>query len=405
MKVKEKEVVVSGDIETVQTPDSKTEAVKPTKKRDASIELIRIFACITVVLTHLSLNVFDQYHSQVDWSRLFEKCFFTDGVPIFYLIIGFFIANGRSYEKMWKNTFKKIIVPVLFYIGFAQIFYMFIINKQSLGWCFENAIINLNIQGFFKTIITGDVTHINSLCAHLWYIISYLKIMIWVPVLWLVCKEEDNSKLARRIIIGLGIVAMVIRDIQRFVTLPIGAANVFEMVNPDILYVLLGYELFVHKDKIKNNKKLCLISVIVFALINIIRYKIEMQYMVINNFYEIAGRASFVEWRYTSLNIISGLAIFMALYSFDIKNEKLSKIINWIADKTFGIYLIHYLLLAKIDLYKFDKIGTVVYELIYLVIGLVVIFVSSLLIVCILRKIKELFCKGCQKIMSISKRN
>lgn len=397
MKVKEKTVDVINKSEVVEEKE-----VKQIKKRDASIELIRIIACITVVLTHLSLNVFDQYHSQVDWSRLFEKCFFTDGVPLFYLIIGFFIANGRSYKKMWKNTFKKIIVPVLFYIGFVQIFYMFIINKQTLGWCFQNAINNLNIQGFFRTIITGDVVHINSLCAHLWYIVSYLKIMIWVPVLWLICKEDDNSKLARRIILFLGIIAMLIKDIQRFVILPIGTINVFEMVNPDILYVILGYELFVNKDKIKNNKKICLISLIGFALVNVIRYKIEMKYMVINNFYDIVGRESFVDWRHTSLNIISALSMFVAVYSFNIRNEKISNIINWIADKTFGIYLIHYLLLAKIDLYKFDKIGTIVYELIYLAIGVVVIFVASLIIVYLLRKLKELFCSTCNKVISLA---
>lgn len=397
MKVKEKAVDVLNKNETVETKE-----VKQIKKRDATIELIRIIACITVVLTHLSLNVFDQYHSQVDWSRLFEKCFFTDGVPLFYLIIGFFIANGRSYKKMWKNTFKKIVVPVLFYIGFVQIFYMFIINKQTIGWCFENAINNLNLQGFLRTIITGDVIHINSLCAHLWYIVSYLKIMIWVPVLWLICKEDENSKLARRIVLGLGIIAMLIKDIQRFITLPIGTINVFEMVNPDILYVILGYELFVNKDKIKNNKKICIIALIGFALVNAIRYKIEMKYMVINNFYDIVGRESFVDWRHTSLNIISALSMFIAVYSFNIKNERISNIINWIADKTFGIYLIHYLLLAKIDLYKFDKIGTIVYELIYLAIGVVVIFVASLFIVCLLRKIKELFCKTYNKLISFA---
>lgn len=403
MKVKEKKESVVENEDVLEKNTNQSSEVKQIKKRDASIELIRIIACITVVLTHLSLNVFDQYHSQVDWSRLFEKCFFTDGVPIFYMIMGFFIANGRSYKKMWSNTLKKIIVPVLFYIGFAQIFYMFIINKQSLSWCLENAFINLNIQGFFRTIITGDVTHINSLCAHLWYIISYIKIIIWIPVLWLVCKEEENPKLARRMIVSFGILALLIRDIQRFATLPIGVAKVFEMVNPDILYVLLGYELFVHKDKIKNNKKLCLISGAIFILINVIRYKLEMQYMVINNFYEIVGRENFVEWRYTVLNVISGVAMFMAIYSFDIKNEKLSKIINWIADKTFGIYLIHYLLLAKIDLYKFDKIGTLVYELIYLAVGVIVIFTVSLLITCILRAIKNLIVNGCKKIINIRK--
>lgn len=409
MKVKAEPIVASTSDVAVLENDNKNSVIekkeegKVAKKRDSSIELIRIVACITVVLTHLSLNVFDQYHSQVDWSRLFEKCFFSDGVPLFYMIIGFFLMNGRSYKKIWKSTLKKVVVPVLIFVIFVQVFYMFIINKQTFFWCIQNVGANLNLQGIFKTIITGDVIHINSLCSHLWYIISYLKITLWIPVLWLLCKDNDNSKLARRMILGFGILATIIRDIQRFAILPIGEIKVFQMVDIDILYVLLGYELFVHKDKIKNNKKVCAISAILFVAINVIRYKIEMQYMVLNNFYEITGRESFVDWKCTALNIISAIAMFSAIYSFDIKNLKLSKFINWIADKTFGIYLIHYLLLAKIDLYKFDKIGTLMYELIYLVVGVIVIFTASLLIVWVLRLIKDFFVKVFGKIFKIKK--
>lgn len=408
MKVKEKLATVSGventdgNITSNSAESLKNEQPNAKSKRDSSIELIRIVACIIVVLIHLSLNVFDEHHAQVDWSRLFEKCFLSEGVPLFYLIFGFFLCNGRSYKKIWKSTFKRVIIPVLIFVLFAQIFFMFILNKQPLSWCFKNAFINLNLQGICRTILTGDVVHINSLCAHLWYIISYLKIILWVPVLWLICKEDTNPKLARRMIIGFGMLAMVVRDIQRFAVLPvIGEIKAFKMVDLDILYVLLGYELFVHKDKIKNNKKLCILSGLAFAAINVIRYKIEMNYMVLNNFFEITGRETFTDWRYTALSFISATSLFMFLYSFDIKGEKISKAINWIADKTFGIYLIHYLLLAKIDLYKFDKIGTLVYELIYLAVGVVVIFIASLLIVCLLRVIKDLFLKGCRKLISI----
>ena len=148
MKVKEKkEMVVSENSEIIVENNEAT--VKTKKKRDASVELVRIFACITVVLTHLSLNVFDQYHSQVDWSRLFEKCFFSDGVPIFYLIMGFFIANGRSYKKIWKSTLKKVVLPVIGYVFFAQIFFKFILNKESIVWCLQNIRYNLNIEGIF----------------------------------------------------------------------------------------------------------------------------------------------------------------------------------------------------------------------------------------------------------------
>lgn len=373
--------------------------VKPeSKKRDVSIELIRVVAAILVVAIHLSLQVFNQYYSQVDWSRLFEKCFFTDGVPLFFMITGFFIANGRSYKKTWKGVVKKILLPTLIYVLVAQVFFMFITNKQTIAWCLQNAVANLNIQGIFRAILTGDVVHINSLCAHLWYIFSHIKIVLWMPVLWLICKNEKTPNLARRMIMGFGILSFIIQDIQKFVPSFSEFINIFTMVDPVILYVLFGYELFVNKDKIKNNKKLCIISLVLFALINVVKYKLEMQYMVINNFYDIVGRSSFLEWKYTSFNIISSVCLFMALYSFEIKSEKLSNIITWISDKTFGIYLIHYMLIAKVDLYKFDKYGKLAEELIYLVLSIVITFTSSLIIVWLLKKITSLCSNAVKKL-------
>ena len=371
------------------------------KKRDISVELIRVVACLLVVAVHLSLQVFNQYYSQVDWSRLFEKCFFTDGVPLFFMITGFFIANGRSYKKTWKSVGKKILLPVGIYVLFAQIFYMFITNKQSIMWCLQNAINNLNLQGILRAILTGDVVNINSLCAHLWYIFSHIKIVIWMPVLWLICKNEATPNLARRMIMGFGIFSFVIQDIQKFVLIPDTAIKIFTMVDPTILYVLFGYELFVNKDKIKKNKKLCIISLVLFVLANVAKYKLEMQYMVINNYYDIVGRSSFLEWKYTSLNIISSICLFMALYSFEIKSERFSKLISWLSDKTFGVYLVHYLLIAKVDLYKFDKLGKLGEELIYLALSITITFTASVLVVCILRKISELIGKGFKKLHKI----
>lgn len=349
----------------------------------------------------MCLQVLNQSYNRIDWSRLLEKSFLTDGVPLFFMITGFFLVNGRSYKKILKSTGKKVLIPACIYIVFAQIFYMFILNKQSLKWCLENSIYNLNLRGIARSILAGDVVPINTLCAHLWYIYSYIKIIIWIPILWLVCNEEKNSKLARRIILGFGIIATAITDIQRFGILP--GIKIFQLVDRELIYVLLGYELFVHKDKIKNNKKLCILALIGFIAINLIRYKIEMKYMVINYFTDIVGRENFMEWRFTFLNIVSGLCLFVFLYSFEIKNEVLNKLLVWISDKTFGIYLIHYLILAKIDLYKFEKLEKVYFELIYLGVGLIVTFIASIIIVCVLKKIKELIIDCLSKIVQLYK--
>lgn len=357
-------------------------------KRDISIDLIRVIACLTVIGTHLCLQVLNQCYNRIDWSRLLEKSFLTDGVPLFFMITGFFLVNGRSYKKIWKSTALKILLPSFLFVLFTQVFYPFIVNQESFMWCIKN--FNINALEILESILKADVTYLNPTCAHLWYIYSYVKIVIWIPVLWLVCKETKESKLARRIMIGLSILKIVLGDIQRFVTIPnIGAINILSLIPTEILYVLLGYELFAHKDKIKNNKKLCIISLIGYVGINLLRYKIEMQYMVLNYLTDIVGRENFMEWKYTSINIISGLFLFMFLYSFEIKNKKLSNIILWISNRTFGIYLVHYLILAKVDLYKFEKIEKFIFELAYLAIGLIFTLILSIVIVVILENIKK----------------
>ncbi len=384
-------------VEDISIDNSQISVKTETKKRDISVDLIRLFACLSVIGTHLCLQVLNQAYNRIDWGRLLEKSFFTDGVPLFFMITGFFLANGRNYKKIWKSTIMKVLTPSIIYILFSQIFYMFIVNKESIMWCLQNILTNLNIVQIFKGILTGNLTVINTLCDHLWYILSYVKIIIWIPVLWLVCKEEKSSKLARRIIIAFGIIATVITDIKRFITIPtIGAVKIFGLVDMELLYVLLGYELFVHKDKI--TKKVFILSAIGFIIVNFIRYRIEMQYMVLNSYTNIVGRENFLGWQYTCLNIISGLFIFTSIYSLEIKSEKISKIIIWLADKTFGIYLIHYLLIAKIDLYKFEKIERFYFEVLYLVIGIAVIFISSLVIVLILRTIKEILLNCYKKV-------
>lgn len=388
MKVKEKDSNVIEKAEKIVN-------TKKENKRDASVDLIRIVACLFVIATHMSLQVLNQAYNRIDWSRLLEKSFLADGVPLFLMITGFFIANGRSYKKIWKQTAVKVLLPSIIYILFTQIFYMFIINKESIVWCIQNIVNSLNPILILKGIVTGNMATINGLCEHLWYVLTYVKIIIWVPLLWLICKNEKNSILARRIVIIAGILAAIITDIQRFTVLPeIGFIKVFNIVDRSILYVLLGYELFVHKDKLKGNKKVFIISSIVFLFINFIRYKIEVQYMVVNSFTDIVGRETFIGWKDTCISIISGLALFAGIYSIKINNEFLSKIILWIADKTFGIYLIHYLIIAKVDLYKFEIFEKFYEEIIYLIIGVICTFAISLLSVYILRKLKEISYKG-----------
>ena len=110
MKVKKEEKFEKQDIITNQNDLKQEEIIevqKNNKTRDISVDIIRIVGCLIVILTHLSLQVLNQAYNRIDWSRLLEKCFLSDGVPIFFMITGFFLVNGRSYKKYGKVQLKK----------------------------------------------------------------------------------------------------------------------------------------------------------------------------------------------------------------------------------------------------------------------------------------------------------
>lgn len=144
MIVKEKESKVIENAEIISNKLNASIKVEK-KKRDSSVDLIRIVACLMVIATHMSLQVLNQAYNRIDWSRLLEKSFLADGVPLFLMITGFFLANGRSYKKIWKSTFMRVLLPSIIYVLFTQVFYMFIINKESIMWCIQNALTNLNL--------------------------------------------------------------------------------------------------------------------------------------------------------------------------------------------------------------------------------------------------------------------
>lgn len=369
MEVKEKEVSENF------ISENNSNIVKKSNKKDVSIELIRLLACLIVIATHMTLTTYNEI--QVDWSRLFTKSFLADGVAIFFLITGFFIANGRSYKKVIINTIKKVLIPSFFVLIIAEAFSSFLTNKDSFMNCIRNFGIN-NIKTILSSIIHGEVHKTIPTAAHLWYIYSYIQLIIIFPLLRILCKEEKENKLARRILIILSVLSITINDIQKLFVIPsIGKIEIFSIIDAKVLFVLLGYELYILKDKLKGNKLCTVLGICAFVIVNLIRYKSESMYMIKNNLIE---EAAFISWD-TIFGIISALGVFVAIYSLEIKNTFLNNIILYLGSMTFAIYLIHFLIIAKIDIFKFEKITAFWKEIVYMFLGTIGIFVLSLIIV------------------------
>jgi len=54
-------------VEDISIDNSQISVKTETKKRDISVDLIRLFACLSVIGTHLCLQVLNQAYNRIDW--------------------------------------------------------------------------------------------------------------------------------------------------------------------------------------------------------------------------------------------------------------------------------------------------------------------------------------------------
>ena len=250
--------------------------VKKKREHDYNIDLIRIFAIFAVIGYHIALTTYNVYEVGVDWSRLFTKAWIQDGVGLFFIITGFFLANGKSYKQILKTTLKKVVLPAFICMCICQFFNEWILNKDT----FMNCLTNIDVGDFtamLTAIFAGDTHAVLPIAAHLWYIFAYIEIMIFMPVFQLVCKPNNETKCVRYVLIFMCFMNMLVKDIQKFYVNPIvHYFTVFSMIGPHMMMVLIGYELCLYKDKIKENKKIIIsFGHILWAIVKVLRYKLE----------------------------------------------------------------------------------------------------------------------------------
>ena len=80
-------------------------------KRNISVEIARVIACMHVICVHVCLPMVE--NGNFNFLRGIFSGICADGVAVFWLISGFFMFNNFDYRKTLKRTWKKIIMPLI----------------------------------------------------------------------------------------------------------------------------------------------------------------------------------------------------------------------------------------------------------------------------------------------------
>ena len=205
------------------------------KQRLASIELLRVLCIVMVIFNH-TLNFLYHDGAGANFAR-YVNFINICAVGTFFVITGYFLFDGKfSYGKRLKKLVTQVIIPWLFTLIFIVCYRTVFkaIEGQSVGEFLKNEL-RLVIKQVLQWGFSDDY-------GYLWFVLVYTEIIVLYPVWYLLCKEDRPAVIARRLVMALCTVSLFFGDLQHIYRSN-WSIRVFTLINPYILFLLIGYEI------------------------------------------------------------------------------------------------------------------------------------------------------------------
>lgn len=321
--------------------------------RNRRLDLLRVISMVMVIIIHIA-NYYCRAYSNISKVSYLGALIFNTisriSVPIFFMISGATLLN-KEYDKIKnkhriiKKKITLIVISIMYYLWDTYFF-----NK------------NINI---IKLLYIPER-------KLLWFMYAIIGIYISLP--FTKCMVDNMTKEEEKLFILLWIVFNGILKhigITDYYRIPIVDGTYY------LGYFIIGYLIIKYSKLInerKNNFLLLILSLLPFIIIITLTY-----YFSLNNNKHFTGLLSYSN----ILIIIASISSFIFIY-FN-SNDKENKIITHLSHLSFGIYLIHGIILNVIMKY-------IPYNNITSFVGIPILFIiilaTSSLIVALIKKNK-----------------
>ncbi len=326
------------------------------------IDAIRAFAIFAVIVLH-SASTFLYKFNQID-TREWQIANIYDSlvrmaVPLFFMLTGaiFLKIKDESTDIFFKKRFTKIIIPLL-----AWSFVYILFRKYALG---EN--VNI-IKDLFLSLFRKEY-------YHLWFLYYLIGLYLYIPILKVFIK---NSSLGLQIyFVILFITASAIFPILielRHIDIP----NYLAMMQGYAGYLVLGFLLM----QVKITKKVIFLALAFIAAGSLIT--------IYGTYYLSLKSSAFNGFFYSGLSISTILQtcgwFILIKYISEEKVKKTSYISSffiYLGITSFGIYLIHPIIMWVIE----EKIGLPLSVAYYIPVLSIITLIISFVIVYFMQKI------------------
>lgn len=146
------------------------------------LDNLRVTATIAVLLIHSAANVLLSFGKIPDSAWWFANLYnggFRYAVPIFVMLSGaLLLPREEEYATFFKKSFQRIIVPFLFYNGIFALFnWQVRLRGRSVG-----------IEWIFKQYFDGA-------SYHFWYIYMIVGVYLFIPIIGTWVRQAKESQL------------------------------------------------------------------------------------------------------------------------------------------------------------------------------------------------------------------
>lgn len=296
------------------------------KSRSLSLDCIRIVAVLAVIMIHTAMEFieFDFGSLSYMWGNIFDSLARV-GVPLFVMVSGALMLNEKK-DIPVKKVFSKYIFNVgLLFVAWSFIYVIYttvgaILNRESVS-----------VSSIIKRFISGEF--------HMWYLIMIMGLYSTIPILKLFVKKENAGKIAYIIVVSIifVFVPVLLKSVSEFSEIFVFLSRQLERFHYGFIGVFPTYFItgwYVYHVDIKYKKTIYVLSAISLLLIILL-------VQITGNYIDLYDNGNILVYLYS-------LGIFTFINDM-CRNKVSTKIIEKLSNLTFGVYIIHIIVIQVVN--------------------------------------------------------
>ena len=372
----------------VTAPEPGRRALSLRKGKDINVELLRVIACLMVIVTHVRPMIISADLRVMD-SVLLMQTLAAPAVGIFFLIAGFFAPRSSNFLRSWKKYLTSVLLPAILLAIATDYLEDWIQGSSGIIRSIMEGDLYWSLRNVFECLISLDAGPFGLYNAHLWYVFTYMLIMLFLPVMCVLARHAD-----RRVLWFFAILVsyrLIIVDIE---TLTGSLFRIYQttILPPELAIFMLGYLVYSGLSPCRGRRLTAIAAAlslaVIFSAMFIFQKKLYADMLADPSVDVTALNTSspyFLTW-VSGLSVLAAIAITVLVLSLPLKGEWLYRILGFAGELTYPVYLVHFPILAKLitsglQLKLYGRFaGSGAGELIYTVLMTIIVYVLSMLL-------------------------